>query len=241
MQGKAPLVILLLLNAAAYAQTIAVKKIELAGEKIRVHYDLEDNNPGSEYQVSLYSSIDNFTAALVRVTGDVGTEIKAGSSKQIEWKALEELGPYKGKMSLVIRAKVHMPIVKSINISSRDKYKRSKAHNITWKTSNNNPVNIELFRGSNRIAGEFNQVNNGKFLLSIPSHAKPGKNYSVRITDSRNPNESVTSRSFRVTRKVPLLLKIIPMVAAGALGVMLTGSNDTPSEKIPDPPLPDGN
>ncbi|MBK7649682.1 MAG: hypothetical protein IPJ20_01565 [Flammeovirgaceae bacterium] len=47
---------------ATVAQTIAIKKVELAGEKIIVHYDLEDGNPNNEYKLELFSSVDNFVA-----------------------------------------------------------------------------------------------------------------------------------------------------------------------------------
>lgn len=232
------LVALALVSVAASAQTIAVKEVELAGEKIIVHYDLEDSNPGTEYHISLYSSWNNFQAALVKVTGDVGTEIRSGTDKKIEWHALEELGPFKGRLSLEVRARLHMPIVKAINISSRDKFKRNKTHNITWTTSNNNMVNIELYNGNNRVTGEFSQPNNGRFSLLIPSHARPGKNYTLRITDAHNQNESVVSGSFRVVRKVPLVLKVVPVVAAGALASLFIGNSAGGSNTIPNPPTP---
>ena len=36
---------------AVSAQTITIKKVELAGEKIIVHYDLDDSNPNNEYKL----------------------------------------------------------------------------------------------------------------------------------------------------------------------------------------------
>jgi hypothetical protein len=49
-------IILLLSAVCAFAQKVTVKRVELAGEKIIVHYDLEDSNPNNEYQILLYSS-----------------------------------------------------------------------------------------------------------------------------------------------------------------------------------------
>jgi len=46
------------------AQTAIIRKIELAGEKIIVHYDLDDNNPNNEYQINLFASKDKFSAPL---------------------------------------------------------------------------------------------------------------------------------------------------------------------------------
>src|SRR5687767_5727712 len=104
---RTTLVVLFLLSGIiVYAQKMAVKKVEVAGDKIIVHYDLEDSNPNNEYQVNLYSSQNNFATALAKVTGDVGIEVKAGSGKKIVWSAKEEIGPYKGKISLEVRGKV---------------------------------------------------------------------------------------------------------------------------------------
>ena len=80
--------------SVTHAQKIAVKKIEMAGEKIIVHYDLDDGNPNNEYQISLYSSRNAFNAPLAKVSGDVGAEVKLGLNKKIIWNAKEELGPY---------------------------------------------------------------------------------------------------------------------------------------------------
>src|SRR5687767_4719110 len=93
------LVALLLLALGAHAQKIAVKKVELAGEKIIVHYDLEDSKPNNDYQIFLYSSQNSFSTALTHVKGDVGNEVKAGADRKIEWNVKEELGSYKGKIS----------------------------------------------------------------------------------------------------------------------------------------------
>lgn len=67
---------------ALYAQTVAIKKVELAGEQVIVHYELEDSNPNNEYQINLYSSKDNYFAPLTKVSGDVGSEVKPGATKK---------------------------------------------------------------------------------------------------------------------------------------------------------------
>src|SRR5687768_2008161 len=91
--------LLLLSCCATFAQKIAVKKIEMAGDKIIVHYDLDDGNPNNEYQISLYSSRNAFGTPLAKVSGDVGGEVKLGLNKKIIWNVKEELGPFKGKLS----------------------------------------------------------------------------------------------------------------------------------------------
>jgi hypothetical protein len=227
-------IVLLLLTCAASAQKIAVKKIELAGDKIIVHYDLDDGNPNNEYQISLFSSRNAFNAPLAKVSGDVGAEVKLGLNKKIIWNVKEELGPYKGKLSLEIRGKVYAPVARLNNITTKSKFKRGKTHSITWKAGNSNAIHIELLKGGQRVGGELNQPNNGSFSLFVPQHSAVGKDYSIRITDSRNAEDVVTSQPFSVTRKVPMLLKVIPILAvAGVVGVLASKGGGGPSDPPP--------
>ena len=64
----------LLAGPCAVAQTVSIKKVDLTGEKIIVSYSLQDSNPGNDYQLNLYASVDNFMSPLAKVTGDVGDE-----------------------------------------------------------------------------------------------------------------------------------------------------------------------
>lgn len=232
---------MLLFSASLCAQKIAVKKIELAGEKIIVHYDLDDGNPNNEYQISLYSSRNAFNAPLAKVSGDVGPEVKLGLNKKIIWNVKDELGPYKGKLSLEVRGKVYAPVARLNNITTKSKFKRGKSHNITWKAGNSNAIHIELVKGGQRVDGALNQPNNGNFSLFIPQHAAVGNDYALRITDSRNGEDVVTSQPFSVTRKVPMLLKVIPVLAVGGvIAVLASGGKpkEKESDQIPDPGFP---
>jgi hypothetical protein len=246
---RAPLSLLfLLLCASVCAQKVAVKKVELAGEKIIVHYDLEDSNPGNEYQIYLYSSQNNFSTALTHVKGDVGNEVKSGSNRRIEWSIREELGPYKGKLALEVRGKVYAPFVKIQSFDVNKKYKRGKRYPLNWKIGSANPIHIELYKGSERVVGELNHPNNGTFSLSVPPSSRPGKDYRIKITDSRNSDEVVYTGYFQVTPKVPLLLKVVPLVAVGGVvAVLMSGGKKSPggggseNGEIELPVFPSGN
>jgi len=229
--------------SAAFAQSIAIKKVELAGELIIVHYDLEDSNPNNEYLVNLYSSKDNYFAALTKVSGDVGMEVKPGLDKKITWKIRDEYGAYKGKIALEIRGKVYIPFVKFTGFDATKKYKKGNTYNIIWKANASNPVNIELYKGGERVATELNQPNNGSHTLFIPKHAKNGKDYRLKITDTRNTDEVIYTDYFKVVPKVPMIAKIgVGAVVVGALVFVLT-QKKSPSdagsdETIPLPTLP---
>src|ERR1044071_2571367 len=184
------LAVTVLVASTAFAQTVAIKKVELAGELIIVHYDLEDSNPNNEYLINLYSSKDNYFAALTKVTGDVGMEVKPGLNKKIMWRIRDEYGAYKGKIALEIRGKVYIPFVKLTGFDAKKKYKKGSSYNLTWKPGASNPINIELYKGGERVSRELNQPNNGSHTLFFPKHIKSGKDYRLKITDTRNTDEA---------------------------------------------------
>lgn len=232
----------ILLSAAATAQSVTIKKIELAGEKVIVYYDLDDSNPNNEYQLNLYASKDKFSAPLTKVKGDVGDAVKPGPDRKVEWNLIQEYGGYKGKLSLEIRGRVFVPFVKLKNFDTKKAYKRGKNYDVTWRPGNTNPIHIELYKGSQRVSGELNHPNNGAFSMSISSKVKPGKDYRLKITDSKRNDEIVYSDYFTVIPKVPLMLKLIPALAVvGGAAVLVGGAGgsnkDTP-QVIPYPDLP---
>ncbi len=214
---------LLLLASGAFAQTVIIKTVELAGDKIIVHYELDDSNPNHEYQLNLYSSKDNFAAPLKKVTGDVGNEIKPGINKKIEWNIREEMGGYKGRISLEVRGKIYSPFVKLQNFDVTKKYKKGKSFNLTWKPGNTNPINIELYKGTDRVIGEVNHPNNGAYTMFVPAHAKPGKDYRLKISDAKNNSDVIYTEYFKVTPKIPLVVKLLPIVVVGGVVAALAG------------------
>ena len=230
----------------AEAQTVSITKVELAGEKVIVHYDLEDSNPNNEYKLDLYASKDNFIAPLTKVKGNVGLEVKPGIDRKIEWNIMEEYGLYKGKISLEIKGKVYIPFVKLQNFNTSKSYKRGSNNNLGWKPGNNNSINIELFKGGQRVAGDMNMPNNGSHTLYIPSKAKPGKDYRLKITDSKNSDDVIYTNYFTVKPKVPLLLKLLPVFAIGGAAATLGGGGGGGTDPVDDtipgaPALPTGN
>lgn len=236
------LILCSLLTLTARGQTVTIKNIELAGQKVIVHYDLEDSNPNNEYSLGLYASRDNFSTALLRVTGDIGTEITPGTDKKVIWNVAEELGNYKGRLSLELRGKVFTPIVKLQQFDIDKKYKRGKSYPLKWKPGNSNPVNIELFKGGQRISGEVNHPNSGSSLLSIPSDAAKGDDYRLKITDTKNPDGIIYSGTFSVVPKIPMLLKVlVPVALVGGAAAALSGGsggNENPQQNATEIPLP---
>ena len=232
--------LLLLFSLIASGQKVSILKIELAGEKVLVFYDLEDNNPNNEYLLNLYSSKDNFANPLAKVKGDVGPEVKPGQNKKIEWNLREEYGGFKGKISLEIRGKVYVPFVK-LNFDTKRAYKRGGNYNLAWKPGNTNPIHIELLKGSQRISGDLNHPNSGTYLLTFPAKITPGKDYRLRVTDSKNTDDIIYTDFFRITPKIPTALKVgAVLVLIGGVAVVAGGGGkkDNRISDIALPPFP---
>jgi len=222
MKGFLLAVALLAVGSLA-AQTITIKKVEVSGDKIIVYYDLEESNPDREFLLNMFASRDNFTAPLQKVKGDIGPEVKPGLNKKVEWSIREEYGGYKGKLSLEIRGKIYVPFVKLQNFDAAKSYKRGKQYDIMWRPGNTDPIHIELYKGNQRVAGDLNQPNNGSYTLSIPSGAKTGSDYRLKITDSKSAEDVIYTSYFKVKPKVPLLLKVLPVLVIGGAAAVLGG------------------
>lgn len=208
--------LLLLLLQTAVAQRAQITWIEVSGNKVIVHYSLEDNNPNHLYLLNLFSSQDNFTTALSRVSGDVGPDIKPGADKTIVWDITRELGEFNGTITLEIRGRVFVPYVKLTPLEANQTFKRGKNVQLTWISGNpNGQVNIELFKGQDRYPVENNIPNSGRYDWHIPASQKKGSGYKLRFTNPKDRNDFVESTEFSIKPKIPMVAKAVGFVAIG--------------------------
>jgi hypothetical protein len=229
------------LPGVVQAQNIAIDFIEVAGRNIVVHYNLDDDaNATRQFMVQLYSSQDNFTTPLTRVTGDFGTEVTAGFGKKIVWDITQELGAFKGNVSLEIRGRVYVPFVKITGLEEGKVFKRGKNYPINWTSGNlSGMVNIELFNeDGERLWGENNVSNVGKFDWYIPSGLKKGSNYKLKFTNVRDRNDVVFSKTFTVKPKIPLLAKVgvLAVVAVGTQVLISSAQEANEAKPLTGPP-----
>jgi hypothetical protein len=206
------------------AQKVNIQWVQIIGDKIIVHYDLEDTNPNHEYTISLLSSKDNFAAPLTKVTGDVGNEVRPGTNKKITWDITKELGFYKGDLELEIKGKFYLPFLKLTNFDSSKKYKKGKNYPLVWSSGNmSGQIDIELYNGQDRVHRESNVANSGKYDFLIPNTIKPGSDYRFKFTNTKNRDEVIYSDSFKVGAKIPLAMKIGGIAVIGGAAALLGG------------------
>lgn len=233
------LILFILIGSAGVlrGQSFSITRVEVAGDKVNLYYDLVDVDVSRTYTVAVYSSQDNYITPLEKVSGDVGLEVKQGGNRKITWSAREELGAnFNGKVALEIRGKLYIPFVRLDNLYSS--MKRGKAYEITWTGgTQQNLLNFDLYKGDEKVTTFPNIANVGHYTLTIPSSVKPSKDYRFKITDSRNKEQIVYTTPFAVKRKVPLLFKVVPVVIVGGAIYALGKGKESPSN-IPDPVVP---
>jgi len=222
-----------LASTTSFSQSVEIDFIEFRENNIVVHYNLDDGaNSNRQFLVQLYSSQDNFTTPLTRVSGDFGTEVSAGFDKKIVWDITKELGAFKGDIALELRGRVYVPFVKIKDIEEGQVFKHGRNYPLNWTSGNlSGTVNIELFNSDGeRLWGENNVANVGKFDWFIPGNIKKGSNYKLKFTNTRDRNDIVYSPSFVIRPKIPLLAKVGAAAVVLGATVILVNEKKTESE-----------
>ena len=131
----------------------------------------------------------------------------------------------------------------TVEVSERSSYKRGSTLEMAWVGGTpQDKLNVELLRDSvvqQKIAE--NIINTQKFSWSIPMNIKPGDNYVVRVIKTDSTEVISVTQPFIIRRKIPLLLKVIPIVAVGTVFVVVaagSGSGTSTSDDLPTPIKP---
>ncbi|MBL7852451.1 MAG: hypothetical protein JNN04_16215 [Cyclobacteriaceae bacterium] len=240
---KKALVILVILASLSVTRTIGqefvLTKTELTGTSIILYFDLVDTVKARTYTINLYSSKDDFVAPLQKVSGDVGLEVKPGQTRKIVWNSKDELGAsFHGDIELEVRGRVYVPFVRFDGFQEEQVIRRGKPKTMTWSGgTRQNILNFSIYNKD----GEFvdvipNVANSGSYEMVIPMTVKPGKGYYFMVSDSKNKDQVMKTPPFEVKRKVPLGVKLIPVVAVGAAAAFLLPKSSNEKSNISGPP-----
>lgn len=236
------LVIIILLvclaSTCVNGQELTIKRVELENENVFLLYDLQDTTQGRRYTINLYSSRDNFITPLQKITGDIGLEIIPGSNRKIRVNIKEEFGQeFEGKLAFELRARVYIPFIRLESFKKNQQYKRGKPYEIRWSGGRpQNVLNFDLYKGDQRVNTFSGIPNGGKYTILFPMDTRPGSDYHFRISDSKNKDEVVNTNDFRISRKIPLLMKALPAVAVGGVMYFLFQPKEDCEECLPDFP-----
>lgn len=219
-----------LLIGVCQGQSIELKFVEIKQNKVVVHFDILDSLEARFYSIRVYSSVDGFLNPLEKVSGDAGLEVRPGKNKTVTWAASEELNStFKDKVSLEIRGRIFIPFINTESINQYKVFKRKRKYDLTWKGgSPQNVLNFDLYKGEKKVTSFPNLANVGHHTFEFPNHVRPGNDYRFRISDAKNNEEVVFTSQFKLKRKVPLLLKVVPLLGVGLVLNLLLQSNSDP-------------
>lgn len=228
--------LLFLLPNYIFSQKIENLKTEALGDNIVITYDIQGGDPGDFFNITIYSSHNNFNSPITKVSGDVGVNLKEGKGKRIQWEAKSELGNYKGSLTIEIEVKVVAPLSLKTQLAH---VKRGKAIQLVWRGGDQNQkIKIELLKDGN-VEGTIGTIaNSGAYTWSVPAKQKTGKDYMLRLNGGK---ETTTSLAFAVHPKVPGWIKFGIPVALGIVAVLFipksSEGSETPSKLIGPPDI----
>lgn len=226
---KNPLLLLFALGSlAASAQEFTIRSVELTETQVVIRYDLLDTARERTYNVFLYSSHDNFLAPLTKVSGDIDLEVRPGANKKIVWDAKAELGAtFAGEVELEIRGRVFIPFIRLIDFDKVTAHKRGVPVFVKWSGgTRQNILDFRLYRGEKLVHTFQNAPNNQEYKIAFDKKTRPGKNYYLKISDTKNKDQSIRSAPFAIKRKYPLAAKVI--VGAGLAFLILSLIDNPP-------------
>ncbi len=246
MKGTIAFIVALcgIFSATSYAQDIENVRVKFEDGNIAVYYDLSGSDPSELYDFFLYGSHDNFQSPLLEVSGDVGQKLSPGEDKKIHWNARKEFGNFKGDINLKIKGGIHTPLLTYNGFTVKQKFKKSKPINITWTSSSNTKeLQFEVLNEQSVINYTQQIENTGNYTWIIPKDFRVGKNYTIKISDRNNPLVYEVTDSFAISRRVPVVAKVAPLVLVGGTLLFISGGSDNggstsgDSNAIPDPPV----
>lgn len=205
---------------AANSQNLDIKEISMIGNEVEILYDLLDNDVTHKFQLSLYSSKDNFILPLQEVEGDIGVDISVGGNKRIVWHPTIEFGEnFKGDVSLELKGKLYIPFVTLNDFDKVSSMKRDRPYTLTWAAGRgSNVLTWDLYNSkSERVHTYTNIANVGEYEFVIPKDINPGKGYTLKITDQNNKEDIVISPDFEIKRRIPLYAQSIVGALAGGI------------------------
>jgi hypothetical protein len=229
---RLPLVFLLIVGFAPglIGQKIANVRASTQGSFVEISFDLIESEPGEKFRVSLYGSHDNFTSALIRVSGDAGDQpVKAGTGKKVLWDAASELRNFQGPMTFEVRAEVIPAPLVITHPAAGDRFKRESDLEITW--SKQKDGRLELLKNGVSVT-RIGEGSNGNMSWRLPSDVKPGR-YQVKFASG---GESVMSGTFKVAPRFPMALVAGCVAVVGAVAYIFFGGEK--EESLPVPPNP---
>ncbi len=260
--------ILIFSNHSVHSQRIEVVRANVNGDIVNITYDLISLNQNHLFEIRVYGSHNNYTFPLSLVSGEVGQDITPGQNKSIVWRAADELGTFQGDITFQIRGSVtgevvvepppqveETPVETPVETEPAEEsvpdlivstpragssFKIGKSMPLQWHGGKlNEDIKIELFKSNMMLRNVGTSPNNGSFIWTVPRDIK-GSDFKIKLFNINTPESAVFSGNFKIKGKTALIIKLLPLFAAGGAAAFFLlggdGGETTGSEPLPVPP-----
>jgi hypothetical protein len=118
-------------------------------------------------------------------------------------------------------------------------FKKGKTYLLEWTGGENAPqLDFQLMK-ADQVSAVVKNVSNKQVLnWTVPKNVKPGKDYVLKISNSVNNLDYITSDPFRIKKKIPVVIYAVPVVLGAGYFLIPKESTTTSNNGIPDPVLP---
>jgi Ser-Thr-rich glycosyl-phosphatidyl-inositol-anchored membrane family protein len=238
---KLPILLFLLICNSYFltAQNISNFSYQLDDSNVLISYTL-NGKQSERYEVSLYNSIDNYKTPLKLVSGDIGMNLIPSRNKTIIWDAKNELGEFRGNVSLKLKTR-YIPFINFDNIEE-NKFKRGKSTLLQWEAAEipSESIKLELFKNDSYLFEIATTDAENEYIWNIPKSLETGSNYKLRASAQ---GRFTYSNTFSIDRKIPLVLWLVPAaIIGGSVAIIANagsnGNNNGGDSSIPDPLAP---
>ncbi len=206
-----------LFSYPVWGQDVGSVKVKDQTDSVEISYVLSDSLEGRSYQVKIFALTPTDTVELTKLKGGVGDQVAAGAYK-VTWYARQEWERYRGPLKIEVRA---LPNFSFIEPRAVQEIRRGQGVAFRWYGENStlDTLRIDLFHYNNHI-DTLDYLNEAsEFSWQVPNDLALGEGYRIRIVGLEKSNIEEFSKTFTVTRRIPLTAQITAggVLVAGAI------------------------
>ena len=235
--------IFLLTNYCVLAQESRITNITPDKEnfKVLIEYEIVGNSDKELYEVFLYSSISDFKTPLDLEKRKLGQglyddpNIRKPGKYTVSWDYSKDIySNQKVTFELGVRL-VFNPFVLEV----KGQPKRNKPIEVRWTGGkDNDEITLTLMNADKEITRQKIDFNTKNY--TFPKLEQKGKGYYIEIKNNKYGDKENTDRTeyFKIKPSIPLIVKIIPLIAGAAFAAYVYLTYEPPLDPLPAPPEP---
>ncbi|MEP3387393.1 MAG: Ser-Thr-rich GPI-anchored membrane family protein [Reichenbachiella sp.] len=233
------LLMVIIFSSNVWSQSVENASIVQLGDDLIISFDLMPKESVKElYTVTILAIADNDSIHLIPKKGYL-TEVRPGNSLQFVVSGKENLKNVNGEVDFSISAEMVYSPLRILSPQQGVSIRRGKEMKLEWKGGfDKDNYTLDLIQSDSLISTINTNVGGGRYNWNIPKRTKKKENYQLRLTSNRHASQPEFSSEFRIKNKIPVVVKVLPvMILGGALTYWLTRPDESStSSEVPDPP-----